>query len=183
MVVRISDLKSYHKLIKEKYIGEFPDMPNYENFLKASNKSTDFIMVFLQYLLFMNRVTNDTGYHYGDSTSLPVCHNYNIYRHKVHKGLANRGKSTKGWFYGFKLHGICSENGDLEKIRFSSGNVFDNKIIEDLVEDISGTVTFDAGYLVKEEVFKKIFTFSEACFYCHKKKHEANNDFPAKGSV
>lgn len=49
-------------------------LTNYENFLKATNKSIEFIMAFVQYQLYLNR------FHYAenefiDSTSVTVCKN------------------------------------------------------------------------------------------------------------
>jgi hypothetical protein len=35
---------------------------------------------------------------------LAVCDNRRISRHKAFKGVAARGKTSMGWFYGFKLH-------------------------------------------------------------------------------
>ncbi len=155
--IRITDLKSFHRLAKDKYNREFPNIPNYENFLKATNKSSELTLLFLEYLLNINRINTTGKNHFIDSTSLKVCYNYNIYNHKVNSDIAQRGKSTKGWFYGFKLHGICNEYGDLEKILFTPGNINDNKTLERMVEDIEGTVTCDAGYLVKKDVFQRIF--------------------------
>ena len=57
------------------------------------------------------------------------CLNRRIFNHKVTKGFASRGKSTKGWFYGFKLHGVCSEKGLLEAVVFTSGNIHDSKMV------------------------------------------------------
>ena len=38
------DLKNYHKMIKELMSDKVPNLPNYENFMKATNKSTVFIL-------------------------------------------------------------------------------------------------------------------------------------------
>ena len=48
-----------------------------------------------------------------DSTSIDVCHNKRVKRNKVFKNLAKRGKNTAGWFYGFKLHSIINEKGEI----------------------------------------------------------------------
>lgn len=32
---------------------------------------------------------------------------------KVFKGIAEKGKSTMGWFVGFKLHLLCNEKGEI----------------------------------------------------------------------
>jgi len=167
--VRIIDLKSFHRLAKDRYSNDFPDIPNYENFLKATNKSAYFTLLFLKYLLNINKINSVGKNHFIDSTPITVCYNYNIYNHKVTLGLAKRGKSTKGWFYGFKLHGICNESGELEKIFFTPGNVHDSKTLEDMVSDLYGTVICDAGYLVKEEIFQKIFSKNRAIYIATRK--------------
>ena len=41
-----------------------------------------------------------------------VCHNKRITRNKVFRDYAERGKSTMGWYFGFKLHLICNERGE-----------------------------------------------------------------------
>ena len=167
--LRVKDLKTFHHLIVDRYSAEFSRIPNYENFLKATNKSSAFTQVFLKYLLYINKMTSSGQNHFIDSTPLTVCYNHNIYKHKVTKGLAQRGKSTKGWFYGFKLHGVCNERGELENIFFTPGNVHDNQTIEGLVSDLCGTVTADAGYLVKEDVFFRIFTKTRKVYIATRK--------------
>ena len=91
-----------------------------------------------------------------DSTPITVCMNHKIYSHKVTKGIAKRSKSTKGWWYGFKMSGICNEHGDFENIIFSYANIADCKIAEKLAEVVKGTIFADAGYLQKKDVLKRM---------------------------
>jgi len=156
--IRSIDLKSFHRLVLDRYSSEFPDMPNYENFLKATNRSLTAMMFFLQFLLYMGRVKCKSGIHFIDSTSIRICQNYNIYRNRTGAELAARGCSTKGWFYGFKLHGICNDEGFLEDIAFSPGNIHDNQFLEPLSLKIRGSLTCDAGYLINEEVLARIIS-------------------------
>ena len=155
--VRSTDLKTFHKLVIDRYSDEFPNMPNYENFLKATNKSFIAMMLFLQFILYLGRQKCKSGIHFIDSTSLQICKNYNIYRNKTGRGLASRGRSTKGWFFGFKLHGVCNEEGYLEDIMFSPGSPNDKNFLEPMSKRIKGTLICDAGYLVNEEVFARVF--------------------------
>ena len=62
-----------------------------------------------------------------DATSIKVCHNIRIPRHKVFDGVAQRGKSTMGWFYGFKLHLIINHKGEILATKLTAGNVDDRK--------------------------------------------------------
>ena len=52
-----------------------------------------------------------TGISFVDSTPLRICKNQRIHIHKTFKGIAQRGKCSMGWFFGFKLHLICNECG------------------------------------------------------------------------
>ena len=91
-----------------------------------------------------------------DSTSIAVCKNYRIRSHKVFDGLASRGKTTKGWFFGLKLHIMTNLKGSLIKACFSSGNVDDRKVFRSMVKNIFGKVFGDRGYISKE-LFEELF--------------------------
>lgn len=68
-----------------------------------------------------------TGISFIDSTPLRVCHNRRIHNHKVFEGLATRGHCSIGWFYGFKLHIITSETGEIVDFMITPGNTDDRK--------------------------------------------------------
>ena len=46
---RTGDLKSFHKTASLHYRSYFPNLTNYENFMKASNKAVGFIASFIQF--------------------------------------------------------------------------------------------------------------------------------------
>ena len=54
-----------------------------------------------------------TGISFVDSTTLDVCDNHRIQQNKVFRGIAMRGKSSAGWFHGFKLHFVINEHGEI----------------------------------------------------------------------
>jgi hypothetical protein len=155
--VKVNDLKAFHRLALQSYRSYFPSLPNYENFMKASNKSLPALVLLLWYLLFLNRGMKCGDIFFMDSTALSVCDNHYISSHKVTKGFAARGKTTKGWFYGFKLHGVCDAMGNLLQVVFTAGNVNDNLMVEKLTEMLDGLYVADAGYLLKAETFKTLF--------------------------
>lgn len=79
------------------------------------NKFTELMQANLMPMtLFLKTCCMDecTGISFIDSTPVRVCKNKRIYRNKVFKGIANTGKSTMGWFYGFKLHIIINDKGE-----------------------------------------------------------------------
>jgi hypothetical protein len=65
--------------------------------------------------------------------------------------------TSKGWFYGFKLHGVCDASGNLVNLRFTTGSEHDSQQTEPLTEGLSGLFVGDAGYLLKLEVFERLF--------------------------
>ncbi len=82
-----------------------------------------------------------------DSTPLWVCDNHRIARHRVFAGSAGRGKSSMGWFYGFKLHLVVNTQGDILGYCCTLGNCDDRQAVPDLLSGVSGTVLADKGYL------------------------------------
>lgn len=99
-----------------------------------------------------------TGISFVDSTPLRVCRNQRIHMHKVFKGLAARGKCSMGWFFGFKLHLICNEKGELLNFMFTPGDVDDRKPLEydSFVKEIYGKLVGDKGYISKK-LFERLF--------------------------
>ena len=63
-----------------------------------------------------------------------------IHIHKVFKGIAARGKCSMGWFYGFKLHLICNEKGEILNFMFTPGDVDDRKPFENFVVNMLGAI-------------------------------------------
>lgn len=90
-----------------------------------------------------------TGITLADSTSLIVCENPRIKQHRVFAQTAKRGKTSTGWFFGFKLHLITNDCGDLLNITVTPANTDDRKPLPDLLTDIFGKLIADKGYLSK----------------------------------
>lgn len=82
-----------------------------------------------------------------DATPLAVCDNRRITRHRVFQGSAARGKTSLGWFYGFKLHTIINSKGELIRLKLTSGNVDDRKPLPKLCQGVVGYLFADKGYL------------------------------------
>jgi hypothetical protein len=82
-----------------------------------------------------------------DSTPLVVCHNRRIVSHKVFEGWATRGKTSMGWFYGFKLHLIVHDEGELLAFQLTPGHVDDHKPVPTLTAALFGQLFGDRGYI------------------------------------
>jgi len=125
----------------------FPDVVSYNRFIELSHRCAIPFMLFLHYCC----RGECTGISFIDSTVLRVCHNKRIKRNKVFKGLAKVGKTTVGWFFGFKLHLIINDKGEILSFYLSQGNASDNnaKIITRMTKQIFGKVFGDKGYINK----------------------------------
>ncbi len=89
-----------------------------------------------------------TGLSVADSTPMAMCDNLRIRRHKVFDGIAERGKTSKGWFFGFKLHIIINHLGEILSFRLTQGNTDDRKPLPELIKDLFGCLyAADKGYL------------------------------------
>ena len=82
-----------------------------------------------------------------DATTLAVCDNRRITRHRVFKDSAERGKTSMGGFYGFKLHTIINSKGELIRLKLTPGNVDDRQPLLSLCKGLFGHLFADKGYL------------------------------------
>jgi len=88
-----------------------------------------------------------TGISFIDSTVLDVCHTKRMHRHRVFVDLAARSKSSMGWFYGFKLHLIVNDQGELLPFFLTPGNVDDRAPVPEMTRDLFGRLFGDKGYI------------------------------------
>jgi len=91
-----------------------------------------------------------TEYLFIDATPMAVCHNLREKRYKVFKGLAKKGKTSTGCFFGFKLHFIFNTHGEIVRMQITGGNVNDRSPVMDLMRDISAKLIGDKGYISKK---------------------------------
>ena len=107
----------WHYGVEQKYRDYFGDIPSYGRFVSLMPR------LFIPFCVLMHSLTGDqTGIYVADSTKIAVCHNLRISRNRVFADLAKRGKTTTGWFYGFKLHVIINHKGEIMAIKITPGN-------------------------------------------------------------
>jgi hypothetical protein len=97
-----------------------------------------------------------TGIQFLDSLPIRVCHNRRIGSHKVFAGLAQRGKGSMGWFYGFKLHLVINEQGELLAFALTPGNREDRRPVKKLVRPLWGKRFGDGGSF-SQELFEQLW--------------------------
>ena len=97
-----------------------------------------------------------TGLSFIDSTSVAVCHIKRAKAHKTFKGWAGWGKSSVGWYFGFKVHLIINDHGELLAVALTPGNTDDRKPVPDMTQDLVGKLFGDRGY-ISQALFESLF--------------------------
>ena len=104
----------------------FPKIVSYNRIVELEREVVIPLALFIKKVL----LGKCTGISFVDSAPLRVCKNQRIHIHKVFKGIAQRGKCSMGWFFGFKLNLICNEKGELLNFMITPGDVDDRKPLE-----------------------------------------------------
>lgn len=151
--------KTRHRTFKdyyERYVlaflkPYFPKIISYSRFINLMKTCLFPLFVFSQGCL-----GECTGISFVDSTILTVCHARRINSHRVFKKMAKRGKTSTGWFYGFKLHLIINDKGEILSYMISSGNIDDRVPVPELSKDLFGKLFGDKGY-ISQELFLKLY--------------------------
>jgi len=135
----------YEKMVLSNLKDYFPSLVGYKRFLRLIPNCLDLLHMFAQWQTYQSR---RTGIFYVDSKRLPVCHNKRIHSHKVFDGVAARGKSSTGWFYGLKVHLVINNFGEIVSFLFTSANFSDNnhKVLAHLFEGLQGNCYGDKGH-------------------------------------
>ena len=180
MTILIVFHQSHYRNFKAYYLeyvlphlrGEFPGLVSYTRFV-------DFIPSALIPLCAYFKTTclgDCTGISFIDSTSLDVCLNQRIASHKVFAGLAARGKTSTGWFFGFKLHLVINDRGELLNVTLTPANVDDRKPVPKLVRNLFGKVFGDKGYI--SQPLQEFLRQTVGVFFITKLKSNSKNRLP-----
>jgi IS5 family transposase len=141
----------YQYGVGQQYRDCFDEIPHYDRFVALMPRLFAPLTVLLHCLS-----GEQTGIYFADSTKLAVCHNRRIHRHKTFEGLAARGKTSLGWFYGLKLHFVINHKGEIMALKITPGNTADSAVLADITRHLAGKLYADKGYLGKE-LFQKLW--------------------------
>lgn len=133
----------------------FPRLVSYNRFVELMTEALIPLVLYIH----ARGLGKCTGFSFIDSTTLDVCDNRRIHCHKVFKGIAQRGKSSTGWFYGFKLHLVINEKGEILAFYITPGDTDDRNldIINKLTKDLFGKLVGDKGY-ISQKLFDSLFS-------------------------
>jgi hypothetical protein len=98
----------------------------------------------------------ETGIYYIDSTKLQICHNKRTGSNRVFGKIAKMGKSSYGWFMGFKLHLIINHQGEIMEVRITKANNSDLSQASSLAQGLTGKLFGDKGYISKD-LFQELY--------------------------
>jgi Transposase DDE domain len=161
MTILVTFHQNYYRNFKHYYLDHvriywrdsFPGLPSYQRFVEWIPSTL------LPLCVYLKRCFGQyTGISFLDATRLVVCHNRRISGHRVFEGLAARGKTSTGWFFGFKLHLVVNERGELLNVRLTPGNTDDRQPVPDLLDSLFGKVFGDRGY-VSRDLAEKLSLF------------------------
>ena len=152
--------------------GEFPGLVSYKRFVDYIPSALIPLCAYLK----LRCLGNCTGISFIDSTSLDVCLNQRIASHKVFAGLAERGKTSTGWFFGFKLHLVINDRGELLHLTLTPGNVDDRKPVPKLVKGLFGKLFGDKGYI--SQPLQELLRQTVGVLFLTKLKSNSKNCLP-----
>jgi Transposase DDE domain len=128
----------------------FPHLVSYTRFVELMPWSLTGLWGFL------NTCSGEmTGISFVDSTSIEVCHPNRARAHKVFKDLAGWGKSSVCWYFGFKLHLIVNDRGEIWAFALTPGNTDDRKPVPEMAQSLMGKLFGDKGY-VSQALFEQL---------------------------
>ena len=129
----------------------FGDLPRYDRFVSLMPR------LFVPLMVLLHSLSGEqTGVYFADATKLAVCHNRRINRHRVFNGLAARGKTSMGWFYGLKLHFVINHKGQIIAMKITPANTADSSVLDEITQHLKGKIYADKGY-VSRALFRQLW--------------------------
>jgi hypothetical protein len=140
--VNFRTFKHFYLHLHQFYNKEFPDLVSYSRFVRLIPRCLLPLCAYAHSLK-----GQASGISFIDTTTIQVCKPKRIGRNKVFQGIAKKGKSTIGWFFGFKLHLIINDIGEILAFTITPGNVDDRKPVPHLAKELWGKLFGDKGYI------------------------------------
>ena len=141
-----TDFKAFYIIHVQKHLRrEFPEFLSDTRFVRLIPSTLVPLCAYLK-----SRYDQCSGMAYIDSTKIQVCHNKRIKRNRVFADVATVGKSTMGWFYGFKLHLVVTDRRGLLGVKFTPANEDDQTPVATMVRTLTGKLFGDKGTISEQ---------------------------------
>jgi hypothetical protein len=141
----------YRRYVTPHLRWAFPRLVSYNRFVELRQQALIPLCAYLQ-----TRKGHSQGIAFIDSTFLAVCHPQRSAGHRVFAGLAGWGKNALGWCYGFKLHLLINDLGEVLACYLTPANVDDRRPVPRLVKGLRGKIFGDRGY-ISQALFETLF--------------------------
>jgi transposase len=158
----------YWEMVCRYWGSAFPGLVSYSRFVEWMPSAFIPLCVYLKHCC-----RPCSGISFIDSTSLKVCHNRRIKQHQVFADLGARGKTSVDWFFGFKLHLVINELGEIVNLKLTPGNTDDRQPVPDLLQGLWGKVFADRGY-VSSHLAKQLLEDYGIEFFAKPKRNMKN---------
>ena len=146
------NFKTYYTQYVLKHLHkDFSQLVSYARFIELMSSVLLLLCLFVHF-----QSKTATGIYFIDSTILAVCHHKRTRSNRVFKGMAKKSKSTMGWFFGFKLHLLINDKGELLAFKLTPGNVDDRKPVDYLTQGLAGKLIGDKGY-ISQQLFDQLY--------------------------
>lgn len=129
----------FYLMLLSAHRSEFPHLVSYQRFVELMPRVLAPLCSYL-----VTRFGDVTGIAFIDSTAIAVCGNK---RNRVFPEVAEIGRTSMGWFFGFKLHLVINERGELLAAQVTPGNVDDRTPVPKMCDRLSGNAYADKGYI------------------------------------
>lgn len=131
---------------------DFPNLVSYNRFVELM----PYALVPL--IFYLNTPKGKcTGISFIDTMGIAICHNKRAKRNKVFNDLAHWGKSSIDWYFGFKLHLIINDQGEILAFKITPGNIDERKTVPYLTKDLWGRLFGDKGY-ISQDLFQQLYS-------------------------
>lgn len=157
--------KAFYTHLVLKHLNKHFFLVSYAQFNKLANE-----LPFLLDLFLKSRTDKSDRFNFIDATSIPICHKERARSNKVFAQKASLGFSTLlGHFFGFKLHLVINQRGQIVNYAISTGKHHDVKYLTELSKNLKGRLCGDKGYISK--VHQKNLSKQKLKLITHSKKN------------
>jgi transposase len=141
---QVPTLKRTYELVADNHAAAFPHLCSYKQFIARLNRLGEII----GHLVSLCCIAGWLRLYLLDSKPLPVCKQVRTGRVRLlREEGAYWGKSSAGWYFGFKLHAIVDRRGQIWWAILTPGNVQDRDVAALLASALDGGLGLgDHGY-------------------------------------